>query len=117
MPTVPTYPVVNRAILLLRPQGPYFAWLQSHGHDESADMDTAEWEPSVYLVPDMDSPLEEENWLRKQALALFAHELAQTPVPENHWPAPLTEALFHEWFKTEFVSGVFDMMKEPLGRG
>jgi len=114
---VPNYPEVNRSVLLVRPTAAYFVFLQSCGLKETEGIDPSEWEPTPYLVPDMESPLEEDEWLTANTRQLLAHLLAQTPLEEKDWPESDHLRLMREWFAFEFVGGIFDMVKGPLGRG
>jgi hypothetical protein len=115
--SIPDYPEVNRGILLVRPTREFFSFLSSKGFQEPDSLQPEEWEPTIYLIPEMDSPLEEEEWSRANATALFGHLLAQTPLPEKDWPPLNDYSIFESWFRLEFIIGIFDMVKGPLGRG
>lgn len=115
--SIPDYPEVNRGILLVKPTDAFFAFLKLKGFNESDVLNPEDWEPTVYLVPEMDSPLEEEEWLKANVKHLFAHLLAQTPLEEKDWPSEMDSKLFESWYRLEFIVGIFDMVKGSLGRG
>ena len=115
--SIPDYPEVNRGILLVRPSDVFFTFLKSKGFNETDSLAPEDWEPTIYLVPEMDSPLEEEELSKANYKSLFGHLLAQTPLEEKDWPPLNDYTLFESWFKLEFIIGLFDMVKGPLGRG
>jgi hypothetical protein len=114
---IPDYPEVNRGLLLVKPTEVFFTYLTSKGFTESEALQPEDWEPTIYLVPEMDSPLEEEEWLKGHFTSLFSHLLAQTPLEEKDWPPLKDYPLFTSWFHVSFIIGLFDMVKGPLGRG
>jgi hypothetical protein len=114
---IPEYPEVNRGILLVKPTDVFFTYLKSKGFNETDALQPEDWEPTIYLVPEMDSPLEEDEWIKSNYKSLFSHLLAQTPLDEKDYPPINDFPLFESWFNCEFIIGIFDMVKGPLGRG
>ena len=116
-PSIPEYPAVNRAGLLLRPRYPFIEWLREHLDEEWLVESPDDWEPNLYLIPaGMETPLEEDAWLRQHYSKLFLHTLAELPIEEDRWPADRSIDLFVEWFEVLFIANVFDMEKKGLER-
>lgn len=113
----PDYPVLQRFGLLLRPLPPFFDWMRAIHPEEEDAMDPEFWEPNCYLLPELFNPAEEEIWLLQHFARLFDHELAQIDPEEKHWPEDRSIALFHQWFKPEFLSTIFDTVKGQIEKG
>lgn len=113
----PDYPVVVRYGLLLRPQPAFFEWLRLARPEDYEEADPEFWEPNLYLIPEMFNPAEEDEWLMHHFVKLFQHELYQIDPEEEHWPVDLTLDRFREWFKTEIISTIFDVVKGKIEKG
>lgn len=100
------YESINRNAIVLKPQEPFFDWLNNlypkHPVHEKA-------EATIYLVQERDSNEEIEKWLSRNFDLFFQNELNDWHTDDKDWPSKRTYALFREWFTVEIHSMILDI--------
>jgi hypothetical protein len=105
--------ITNRAVIILRPKGPYIDWVRS-ADDESKHITAAEIaaEPNVYLVDDYEMDGERDELIANNYREIFEAELNGWLIDKSVWPKTRDLKTFKEWFHIDFYSIVFDLSDE-----
>ena len=108
---------VNRSVLVLVPQEPFWAWLQSLPDAELGDLSLADLQDdaNAYLIEpaeDMDDVWDE---LDRRLEQIFSAELADWCEDQSLWP-DLHPDIFNEWFDVRLSSVLTDLAHSELQR-
>lgn len=104
--------MINRCALIVRPAAPYVEW--AAGLDDSGAAPRPDDEPSVYLIPDVDSIAEAWAFLERLYDGIFRVELHGWHTDERAWPRDRTFAMFQEWFDVDIASSIEDLVGGPF---
>ncbi|SME91406.1 VacJ [Pseudogulbenkiania subflava] len=109
---------VNRSVAIIRPRPPFLDWLkQLPGElNDNVTLASLTRDCNALLIPCADDYDAAEQAVLEQYQQLFQAELADWCDDDSLWPAPLTLALFQEWFQLEIHSVLSDIVDEPLER-
>ncbi|UTH75478.1 VacJ [Chromobacterium sp. IIBBL 290-4] len=109
---------VNRSLALLRPQGPFLAWLKSlpGGIDPQLTLEMLGADCNAMLIPAADDYDSARDFVLSRYRQLFEAELADWCEDASLWPQKLTPNLFQQWFKLEIHPVLTDLAEEPLER-
>lgn len=109
---------VNRSVAIIRPRAPFLDWLkQLPGElNDNVTLESLTRDCNALLIPCADDYDAAEQAVLEQYPSLFQAELADWCDDESLWPAPLTLALFQDWFQLEIHSVLSDIVDEPLER-
>lgn len=109
---------VNRSVAIIRPRVPFLDWLkQLPGElNDNVTLESLTRDCNALLIPCADDYDAAEQAVLEQYQTLFQAELADWCDDESLWPAPLSLALFQEWFQVEIHSVLSDIVDEPLER-
>jgi hypothetical protein len=110
---------INRDAIIVSARQPLIDWVNSldpahpleyrdpMNHDES----------TVYLIEELDSPSDLQDWLEDNYLEIFEEELFGWYSDDTKWPTPLTFELFNKWIQVSYQSMVYDFDEsEPIAR-
>ena len=99
--------MLNRSALIVRPAEPYLKWARSL--DASGIEPDPQDEQTVYLIPPVELPEDEQAVLKAVFKEVFARELFAWHTDEAQWPKRRTYKMFCEWFKIEIHTIVEDL--------
>ena len=99
--------MLNRSVLIVRPAEPFIKW--ARGLDDSGIVPDPEDEQTVYLIPIVELPEEEEAVLKAVFRTVFENELYGWHTDESAWPKRRTYKMFLQWFKIEIHTVVEDL--------
>ena len=108
---------VNRSVLVLVPQAPFWNWL-SHLPDidlDGLELEDLQADANAYLIDPIDD--EEEVWelISAKIDTVFSAELADWCEDSSLWP-DLHPDIFFEWFDVRLSSILTDLTHAPLDR-
>ena len=101
---------INRSAIILRPQDPFVAWINSTG--DGADPITLQdvySDHQIYLVTPIETDEDLEAILDEQYLEIFEDQLYAWCTDENLWPQNRDRELFHIWFDFVVCTEVSDL--------
>ena len=104
--------MLNRSALIVRPAEPYLEW--ARGLDDSGIVPDPEDEQTVYLIPPVELPEDEEAVLKAVYKEVFERELFGWHTDESQWPKRRTYKMFLAWFKIEIHTIVEDLCAAPI---
>jgi hypothetical protein len=110
-------PTLNRSAIEVKPKQPFLDWL--HGADStSSDLTLRELvlEPSIYLIPECDTPEEVADVLHELCEEIFVEQLAGWFNDTTTWPLDRGFDVFCRWFDYQHHSMLIDLCDEPLFR-
>ena len=100
---------INRQVAIIKPKKPYADWINSlPGADELSSIESLSNDCTALLLPHFDNRDESLKFVKKIYKQIFEMELDSWSTDEKLWPKKRNYGLFHEWFKIEFHSEVFD---------
>lgn len=103
---------IDRHAIVIRPKQA-FKDFQKNLFSQEEEKDQ---ENNVYLVHEMDSNEEVEEWLKSNFKKIFENELWGWNTDKRTWPKPLTWKLFEQWFSYEINSMVYDLEKFRISK-
>jgi hypothetical protein len=104
---------INRAAIVVRPKGPFYAWAESLEGGRPAEMPSADELSSVYLA-DADEGDAPEDVVRRNYAAIIEEQLDGWHRNPDDWPTKRTYAMFEQWFEARVVDLVFDLGDGPI---
>ena len=110
-------PTLNRSAVVVKPKQPFLDWL--HGADStSSDLTLRELglEPTIYLIPECDTPEEVADVLHERCEEIFVEQLAGWFNDTTTWPPDRGFDVFCRWFDYQHHSMLIDLCDEPLIR-
>ena len=109
------FSIVNRAAVVLEPAQAYLEWARECP-EALPDLTLEELgeEGTVYLIPETGAA--PENWLRRNFVAMFEHELYAWYADQAFWPKDRSFKAFKKFFKVRFCSMVLDLGRGPIER-
>jgi hypothetical protein len=105
---------IDRSLLVVKPKKPFFDWVQAVSYDEDLTLEDVREDASAYLIPELESPDEEAEILKKCYEDIFGSQLSSWYIDPQVWPQQRDFKMFLEWFDIEFHSLVFDLLNEPI---
>jgi hypothetical protein len=99
--------MLNRAVLIVRPEKPFFDWAAQL--DDSGMLPDVDGEQTAYLVPEFEDGADAERVMRLVFAEVFERELFGWHTDESAWPPQRTLAMFRKWFRIELHSVVEDL--------
>jgi hypothetical protein len=99
-------------VVLLRE--PLVDWVNAVDPEHPLWIDAVGDRGNVYLIPELKSIDEVEDWLEDNFDEIFRNELLDWFPDEDVWPQDRTFDLFCEWFDVLFDVVPFDMVSEPV---
>jgi len=104
--------VVNRTVVLIRPDEPYRDWMLA-GEETAEAVDTIFEEMrrdgTAYMLPETEDAGAIAELLKEAWAAIFEHELVAWMEDEAAWPPERTFEMFLDWFTVEIASIVVDL--------
>ena len=71
-------------------------------------------EPTIYLVPPLETQDEYMEWLEEHCDTIFEEALDGWWTDKRSWPSDRTISVFQEWFDCRLYSMVLDLDDQPL---
>ncbi|HEY6247433.1 MAG TPA: hypothetical protein VIX17_26020 [Pyrinomonadaceae bacterium] len=106
---------INRSLIIVKAKQPFLDWLHSLDPEDDHELDDINSEPTAYLIPEYETPEEQEDIIKWCADFVFEYELWSWYTDEDMWPVGRDAAMFKEWFDVEFHSIVQDVVGDiPL---
>ena len=108
---------LNRSVVIVKPRQPYLEWTRA---DDAEGLASSVYgamrdEPQVYLLPEYEDPLVQQEVLDVFWPAIFEAMLECWVTDEALWPNGRTRAMFDKWFEIQMCSLVQDLyFSEPL---
>ncbi|MFC2506172.1 MAG: VacJ [Kingella sp. (in: b-proteobacteria)] len=108
---------VNRSVIIVIPQEPFWNWLNQLPNSDLSELDLANLQDDAnsYLIPACENADEVWEEVEARVEEIFAAELADWCDDEREWPQ-LHPDIFREWFDVVLSSIVTDLSSEPLQR-
>lgn len=106
---------LNRSALVVKPRQPFLEWL--HAADPKSHRLTLvdlSREPTIYLIPECDTPADVEDVLQDLCEEIFCEQLAGWYTDTETWPEDLGFQVFCQWFDYQHHSMLVDLCDEPL---
>lgn len=108
---------INRNAIIVQPRQRFLDWLQEVDPDASnLSLKDLCLEPSIWLVPELESQEGVEPLLRRCFDTIFTEHLDGWYRDPSVWPAPRTFAMFQVWFEWTYHSMVIDLVNGELAR-
>jgi hypothetical protein len=91
---------------------PLIDWVNSMDQDHPMKFrDPSDYDVStVYLIEELETEEDFNEWIRENYLELFEEELFGWVTNDSAWPKPLTYELFTEWIQVSYQSVVMDLI-------
>ena len=111
-------PAINRALVVISLKQPYIDWVNRIRTPEEIqegvefDLSSLNDECTSFLIPEVISTDEFEEFLQNNWKALFQYEVSNWVQDRELWPKGLTYEMFREWFEVRFSSLVLDLCPE-----
>jgi len=105
---------VNRTALVIKPNKPYFDWLNSIENlpdDPDIYSDT-----DIYLLPDFDDLDQMQKWIKKNFDIIFCDQMNHWYTDESLWIQNRTFKLFTQWFDYSLHTMVWDTLDKPVSK-
>jgi len=106
------YDCINRNAIVVKVKKPLFDWLNSVSRDEI--LFSGDEEGTIYLLREMDSNEETDQWLKRNFDKIFKSELISWHTNKQDWPKNRTFGMFKEWFDYDIISLVYDLEKTDI---
>lgn len=107
--------VLNRLVLILRPQQVFLDWLKEVAPEPAElSLQAINQDRNVWLIPDFEEPDQAYAWVLKHWRTLFERELGDWITDPDLWPQPLSRERFLAFFDIEMHSIVQDVADQPL---
>lgn len=107
------FEMVDRNAVLVAPKKPFFAWL-NHLYPNDPIKESQIKDHNIYLIHEVGTDAEFEQWLTLHYNRLFEEELFQWHTHAEDWPTNRTLALFKKWFRVQLHSMVYDFEQDAL---
>ena len=107
--------MLNPSAVVVKPKQPFLDWL--HSADPTSGGITLEEvgrEPTIYLIPECDTPADVEDVLQDLCEEIFCEQLAGWYTDTETWPEDLSFDMFRRWFDYQHHSMLVDLCDEPL---
>jgi hypothetical protein len=107
--------VLNRSALVVKPKQPFLEWL--HSADPTSHRLTLRdlaREPTIYLIPECDTPNDVAEVLRELCDEIFTHQLDGWYRDTSTWPEGRSYDVFCQWFDVQHHSMLIDLCDAPL---
>ena len=104
--------MINRGVVIVRPNKPYIDWaasLDEMGHEINAND-----EQNVYLIPNFENEAEAWETLNEVYSTIFDNELFGWHTDAETWPQERTLEMFKKWFNVELHPVVEDLCAYEL---
>lgn len=112
--------MVSRSAIVVVPMEPFLNWINRVYPSESQTLTDVQKDSNVYLIPDSDLLISEEdlekeikNYVRKHCKGIFYNQLSEWYLDEKTYPE-MTFEIFNEWFKVSIHTVIFDMVNKPI---
>lgn len=108
---------VNRSVILVVPQEPFWQWLNSLPDVEldGVTLEDLQFDPNAYLVNPCEDIDEAWDMIEARLEEVFSSELADWSEDQTMWP-DLHPDIFFEWFDIKLSTIVTDLSRADLGR-
>jgi hypothetical protein len=106
---------LNRSALVVKPKQPFLEWL--HAADPTnhgLTLPDLSREPTIYLIPECDTPIDVEDVLQELCDEIFCGQLAGWYTDTDSWPTDRSFQAFRRWFDYQHHSMLVDLCDEPL---
>ncbi|GGO87447.1 hypothetical protein GCM10011348_40660 [Marinobacterium nitratireducens] len=112
--------LLNRAGLALLPREPFADWVnglpRGDSPHEQMTLEMHRAEGTLYLIDEVFSEADFEQAIARHWRQMFENELAAWDEFGDHWPQPLSQQRFVEWFELKPQLMAIDLSAEPLMR-
>ena len=111
--------LVNRDALILYPKQALYDWANRifEENEDYGEVDLTENDAgTVFLIEELESPDDFEDWIRANYEFFFMAMVEQWTPEQSLWPEKVSFSMFQEWFHAVHQSMVFDVEQEPLER-
>jgi len=108
-----TFEMIDRNAVLVAPKKPFFAWVNKL-YPERPIKEHQIKEHNIYLIHELDSDDDFEEWLEYNYLELFENELFYWHMNPQDWPEDKSLATFKKWFRVQYHSMVLDFEEDEL---
>ncbi len=105
---------INRDAITVSAKKPLIDWINSLDplhpmqYRDQSNYD----ESTIYLIEELDTEKDFNEWIRENYLEIFEQELFSWITDDSKWPNPLHYALFSEWIQVSYQSLVMDQCPE-----
>lgn len=106
---------LNRSALVVKPRQPFLEWL--HAADPtsgSLTLPDLSREPTIYLIPECDTPTDVEAVLQELCDEIFCEQLEGWYTDTDAWPEDRSFDVFCRWFDYQHHSMLVDLCDEQL---
>lgn len=108
--------LLNRSAFVVRPRQALADWVARVAPQDALPLEKLRREGTVYLIDEVAEEAGFEQALAAGWQAIFENELSAWDEFGDDWPAPLSRALFEQWFELEPQVLAFDLARQPLMR-
>ncbi len=107
---------VSRAVLVLRAKQPYVDWVNGllEPGQPMVTLADARAAGSAFLIPPFTRDADAQEFVERQAPAMFEHELGMWMDDRSTWPSARDIAAFHAWFDVEVHEIVVDLGEDEI---
>ena len=107
----------NRSVVMLIPQEPFWAWLNSLPDTDLDDLSLEDLQddPNAYLIDACDDIDQAWDEIISRLDELFSAELADWCEDPEHWP-DINPEIFTEWFEIRIATVVADLPNKEMQR-
>jgi len=108
---------INRDAITVSVRKPLIDWINSLDPLNPIQyLDPSAYDEStIYLIEELETEEDFNEWIREHYLELFEEELFGWVTDDSVWPTPLTYELFTEWIQVSYQSVVMDLVyNEPI---
>ncbi len=111
--------LINRSALVVRPKQPYVDWVNGldseiSGLEQALTLEQHLREGRVYLIGEQQQLDNVSELVSGHWQTLFENELGGWDEFADHWPKPLSQGQFENWFEVQPQLMVFDLSTEAL---
>jgi hypothetical protein len=108
---------INRTAIVVKPGPPFLEWLH-HADPTSTGLTLADLQndPSVYLIRELENPLQLRKELAKVCNEIFEEQLDGWWRERESWPQHRGINEFEAWFEWSSHDVVFDLCKGAIQR-
>ncbi len=105
---------INRYVLLVRPSEELVRWVNAVFSDDPIvyEEKMLHDNTSVYLIPEMDSIEDAEDWLKENCLEFLESILEEWCSDTDEWPEKLDWEAFQSLVDYSFQSNIIDVVSE-----
>jgi hypothetical protein len=107
--------VINRTLVTFIAKPAFLAWINGlPGESAEVTEDNLREDCNAYLIPEVESEEELENYFKKNYKTFLEAELNDWCQEPSLWPKPLTYSLCEKFFDVDVQTVVYDLVNEDI---